>query len=153
VQYWLMKTEPSVFSIDDLIQRPNQTEHWDGVRNYQARNFMRDQMKKGDLILLYHSNAGAETGIVGIARVEREAYPDHTALDPKSHYYFAKATIENNPWCMIDIKFVEKFKSPILLTELKKIKELQEMKLLQKGNRLSVLPIAEREFLFIQKQA
>lgn len=143
-----MKSEPDVFSIDDLKACPNSTEHWDGVRNYQARNFMRDDMKKGDKILFYHSNC-KPPGIAGIAKVEREGYPDHTAFDKKSKYFDPKSKKEEPRWIMVDVKYVKKFKRVISLDELKEYPELSEMKVLQKGSRLSITPVTEEEFEFI----
>jgi predicted RNA-binding protein with PUA-like domain len=150
MQYWLMKSEPETFSIDDLKSRPKKTEAWDGVRNYQARNFMRDDMKKGDPILFYHSNCETP-GIVGIAEVAREAYPDHTAQDPKSRYYDPKATSENPRWFMVDVKFVKKFPHTLSLVELKANPALKDMLLVQKGSRLSVMPVKENEWKAILK--
>lgn len=147
-----MKSEPDVFSIDDLKACPNSTEHWDGVRNYQARNFMRDDMKKGDQILFYHSNC-KPPGIVGIAKVEQEAYPDHTAFDKKSKYYDPKSDPDKPRWMMVDVKFVSKFKQCISLDELKTFPQLSEMKVLQKGSRLSITPVSKQEFEFITKLA
>lgn len=109
MNYWLMKSEPDVFSIDDLKKRPHSTEHWDGVRNYQARNFMKDGMKKGDLIFFYHSNC-EEPGIVGLAKVVKEAYPDFTSWDKKSKYYDEKSTPEKPRWFMVDVKFQKNLK-------------------------------------------
>lgn len=146
--YWLMKSEPDVFSIDDLKNCPNSTEHWDGVRNYQARNFMRDGMKRGDKILFYHSNC-KPPGIAGIAKVEKEAYPDHTAFDKKSKYFDPKSDPDNPRWIMVDVKYVKKFKEVISLDQLKEYSELAEMKVVQKGNRLSITPVTEEEFNFI----
>lgn len=137
--YWLMKSEPDVFGIDDLKTKPKKTEHWDGVRNYQARNFMK-AMKRGDLIFFYHSNC-KPPGIVGIAEVVREAYPDFTAWHPESPYYDPKSTEDHPRWFMVDVKFKEKFKRLISLDELKTLKGLSEMPLLRKGNRLSVMPV------------
>ena len=151
MRYWLMKSEPDVFSIDDLKKMPNKTEHWDGVRNYQARNFMRDEMKKGDMILFYHSNC-TPPGIAGIAKVAKEAYPDHTAFDKKSKYFDEKSNPENPRWMMVDVKFVKKFKNIISLNELKEIPELKDMLILRKGNRLSITPVSEKEFQFIEKR-
>lgn len=148
--YWLMKSEPDVFSIDDLKSRPGSREQWDGVRNYQARNFMRDEMKVGDLILFYHSNA-TPPGVAGIAEVSKLAHPDHTQFDKKSEYYDPKATLENPRWFMVEVKFVEKFKNFLSLDELKECAPLQGMRLLQKGNRLSVMPVELKEFEFIRK--
>jgi predicted RNA-binding protein with PUA-like domain len=146
--YWLMKSEPDVFSIDDLKACPNSTEHWDGVRNYQARNFMRDDMKKGDKILFYHSNC-KPPGIAGIAKVAKEGYPDHTAFDKKSKYFDAKSKKEEPRWIMVDVKYVKKFKQVISLDELKNHPQLSEMKVLQKGSRLSITPVTEEEFEYI----
>ncbi|MDH5648774.1 MAG: EVE domain-containing protein [Gammaproteobacteria bacterium] len=150
MNYWLMKSEPSEFSIDDLKTRPKQTEHWDGVRNYQARNFMRDQMQKGDQIFFYHSNC-EEPGIVGIAEVVKEAYPDHSAFDPKDKHYDPKSDKNNPRWFMVDVKFVKKFRHTISLKDIKDNPILSEMKLVQKGNRLSVLPITKQEWSTILK--
>jgi len=148
MKYWIMKSEPDVFSFSDLKKRPKQTEHWDGVRNYQARNFMRDEMKSGDLVLFYHSNA--ETiGAAGVAKVTKEAHPDHTQFDPKSDYYDPKSTKENPRWFMVEVTFNKDFKRVVTLDEMKTYKELEEMRLLQKGNRLSVMPVTKEEFNFI----
>lgn len=148
MNYWLMKSEPDTFGIDDLKNRPKQTEHWDGVRNYQARNMMRDDMKKGDQIFFYHSNC-KEPGIVGIARVVKEAYPDFTSWDPESNYYDPKSSEENPRWFMVDIKFVRKFKRTITLNELKTAPALSEMALVKKGNRLSINPVTEQQWNYI----
>ena len=148
MQYWLMKSEPDTFSIDDLFNRKGKKEHWDGVRNYQARNFMRDEMKKGDQVLFYHSSCKVP-GVAGIATVCKEAYPDHTSWDPKSSYYDPKSTPDNPRWFMVDIKFSKKFKRVIPLKELKEHDELSELKLLQKGCRLSIMPVSKEEFDFI----
>lgn len=152
MNYWLAKTEPEEFSIDDLKSRPGKTEHWDGVRNYQARNFMRDQMKKGDKIFFYHSNCDVP-GIVGIATVAREGYPDHTAFDVNDKHYDPKSDSSNPRWYMVDVKFSRKFKRTISLQELKKYKALQSMQLLRKGNRLSVMPVGEKEWNYILELA
>ncbi len=143
-----MKTEPNVFSIDDLIACKNQTEPWDGIRNYQARNFMRDDMKIGDKIFIYHSNA-AEIGIAGVAEVASEPYPDFTQFDPKSKYFDAKSSEENPRWILVDVKFIKKYKRIITLAELKEHDALAEMRLIAKGNRLSVMPVTANEFAFI----
>ena len=150
MQYWLMKSEPDVFGIDDLAKQPRKTEHWDGVRNYQARNMMRDEMKKGDLVFFYHSNC-KEPGIVGVAEVVKEGYPDFTAFDPKAKYYDAKSDPDNPRWYMVDIKFKRKFKRTITLQELKTYSQLAEMPLLRKGNRLSVMPVGKKQWDFILK--
>ena len=152
MNYWLVKSEPEEFSIDDLEKRPRQTEHWDGVRNYQARNFMRDEMKLGDQVFFYHSNC-EPPGIVGIAEVAREGYPDHTAFDPQDKHYDPKSDPDNPRWMMVDVKFVRKFKDVLSLAELKQHKPLRDMRLLQKGNRLSVMPVDKKEWDYIVKLA
>lgn len=149
MNYWLMKSEPDVFGIDDLKNRPQQTEHWDGIRNYQARNMMRDGMKKGDQIFFYHSNA-VPIGIVGVMKVVREAYPDFTAQNPDSKYYDPKSSTDNPRWYMVDIKFVRKFKRVITLDELKQHADaLGDMALLRKGNRLSINPVTKEQWDYI----
>jgi len=146
MQYWLMKSEPDVFGIDDL--KKVKTEPWDGVRNYQARNMMRDQMKKGDKIFFYHSNCDVP-GIVGVMKVAKEAYPDHTALNPEGKYYDSKSSEDNPRWFMVDVAFVKKFKRTISLAELKEQKALVDMPLVRKGNRLSIMPVGESEWEYI----
>ncbi|WJW75871.1 EVE domain-containing protein [Thiohalobacter sp. IOR34] len=148
MNHWLMKSEPDVFGIDDLQQAPGGTDHWDGVRNYQARNMMRDQMKKGDLVFFYHSNC-AEPGIVGIMKVVREGYPDPTAFDPEEKYYDPKSDPDKPRWYMVDVKFVRKLKRNIPLAELKACPELAEMPLVRKGNRLSIMPVTKAQWDFI----
>jgi predicted RNA-binding protein with PUA-like domain len=143
--YWLVKSEPDEFSIDDLYRAPKRTEHWDGVRNYQARNFMRDGMQKGDEVFFYHSNCDTP-GIVGIAKVAREAYPDHTAFDPDDPHYDPKSDPDDPRWLMVDVKYVRKLKRTIPLSELKENPKLENMALVRKGNRLSVMPVSEREW-------
>jgi predicted RNA-binding protein with PUA-like domain len=143
-QYWLLKSEPETFSFDDLMKAPNQTSHWDGVRNYQARNFMRDEMKKGDLAFFYHS--GAEPGIVGIVEIVREGYPDHTAVDPKDPHYDPKTKGGESPWSMVDVRALERLPRPITLSEMRTKPELEGMPLLQKGNRLSVQKVGAAEW-------
>lgn len=150
MKYWLMKSEPDAYSIDDLKAQPKQTDHWDGIRNYQARNFMRDQMKAGDQAFFYHSSC-AEPGIVGVIKVARKAYPDFTAFDKKSKYYDPKSDPDNPRWFMVDVKFLRKLKRPILLQELKAQPKLRNMRLLQRGNRLSILPIESKEWDYILK--
>jgi predicted RNA-binding protein with PUA-like domain len=142
VAFWLVKSEPEEFSIDDLQARPARTEHWDGVRNYQARNFMRDDMKKGDQVFFYHSNC-KEPGIVGIARVVREGYPDHTAFDPDDPHYDPTSDPADPTWFMVDLKFVRKLRRTITLQELKGDPQLEGLALVRKGNRLSVMPVSE----------
>lgn len=149
-QYWLMKSEPYVYSIDDLANDQNQTTCWDGVRNYQARNLMRDEMKTGDLVLYYHSNA-KPPGVAGVAKIVQESYPDHTQFDKKSKYFDPKASLEDPRWFMVDIQLVEKFNCFLPLDELKDVKALDGMVLLQKGSRLSVQPVTKKQFDTIKK--
>jgi predicted RNA-binding protein with PUA-like domain len=148
MNYWLMKSEPDVFGIDHLKAMPKKTEHWDGVRNYQARNMMRDQMKKGDQVFFYHSNC-KEPGIVGIMEVVKEGYPDFTSWNPESKYYDPKSTAENPRWFMVDVKFKRQLKRTIPLTELKEQPGLEEMALVRRGNRLSIMPMSEQEWEII----
>lgn len=148
--YWLVKTEPQAFSFDDLVASPGKTTGWDGVRNYQARNFMRDGMKKGDLVLFYHSSADP-TAVMGVARVVREAYPDPTAFDPKDSHFDSKSKRDAPTWMMVDLQAVERFASPVPLGELRGVKGLEKMVLLQKGSRLSVQPVTAREFEIVRK--
>ena len=148
--YWLVKTEPQAFSFDDLVASPGNTTGWDGVRNYQARNFMRDGMKKGDLVLFYHSSADP-TAVMGVARVVREAYPDPTAFDPKDSHFDSKSKRDAPTWMMVDLQAVERFASPVPLGELRGVKGLEKMVLLQKGSRLSVQPVTAREFEIVRK--
>jgi predicted RNA-binding protein with PUA-like domain len=149
--YWLVKSEPESFSIDDLAKSPNQTTCWDGVRNYQARNFMR-AMKVGDEVLFYHSNADPPA-IVGVAVVVREAYPDHTAWDPKDHHYDPKASPENPIWEMVDLQFKQAFAAPLGLDELRDVAALEGMELLRRGSRLSVQPVTKGQFDTVLKLA
>ena len=142
MRYWLMKSEPEAFSIDDLENRPGQTEHWDGVRNYQARNMLRDDMKIGDQVFFYHSNCETP-GIVGIAQIAREAYPDHTAFDPEDKHFDPSSDPDNPRWVMVDVQFVRKLKRTISLTELKGRPELEGLTLVRRGNRLSIMPVEE----------
>ena len=148
MNYWLMKSEPDVFGVEDLVKRPEKTEPWDGVRNYQARNMMRDDMKKGDLAFFYHSNC-KEPGIAGIMKIVREGYPDHTAFDTKQKYFDPKSDPKNPRWYMVDVRHVRKLKRIITLTELKTHDELSELRLLRRGNRLSVMPISKTHWDFI----
>jgi predicted RNA-binding protein with PUA-like domain len=148
VRYWLMKTEPGEFSYDDLTSRPDQTEHWDGVRNYQARNLMRDDMRVGDSVFFYHSNCD-EPGIVGLARIVREAYPDHTAFDPDNKHYDPKSRPDQPTWFMVDVQAVRKLRRTITLTELKACPELDGLALIRRGNRLSVMPVSDKHWHFI----
>lgn len=143
MNYWLMKSEPDVFSIDTLKNKKKSG--WDGVRNYQARNYMRDDMKKGDLVLFYHSSCDVP-GVAGLAKVSKESHPDPSQFDPKSEYYDPKATKENPRWFMVEVEFVEKFNNVITLQTIKSTKALSNMPLVQKGSRLSINPVTENEF-------
>jgi predicted RNA-binding protein with PUA-like domain len=149
MRYWLMKTEPGVVGIDDVLEMPNQTVDWWGVRNYQARNFMRDQMKVGDKVLFYHSSC-AEPGIAGLAEVAKLAYPDRKQFDPKSPYYDPKSTPENPRWVNVDVRVTNKTRL-IGLVELRSHPELERMRVLQRGNRLSITPVDPAEWQFITK--
>lgn len=148
MRFWLMKSEPDVFSIDDLEQRPNHIEPWEGVRNYQARNFMRE-MEEGDFAFFYHSNC-KEAGIVGIMKIVKTAYVDDSALDKNSPYFDVKSTVENPRWWRVDVQFVEKFPQTITLHELKTKNELADFQLVQRGNRLSILPLTPPQWNFIK---
>lgn len=145
-RYWLMKTEPESYSIDDLER--DGTTFWNGIRNYQARNFMRDNVKPGDGVLFYHSNA-EPPGIFGIAEVVKAAYPDHTQFDPESKYFDPRATPDNPTWVMVDVKFVRKFSAPISLAELKETPGLEEMMVTRRGSRLSVQPVTAQEWKIV----
>ena len=148
MRYWLMKSEPEVYGFDDL--KKEKIDHWDGIRNYQARNFMRDLMQRGDLAFFYHSNC-EEPGIAGIMQINRTAYPDFTAFDTSQKYYDPKSDPSNPRWYMVDVKYVRKLKRYIALRELKLHKALADMRLLKKGNRLSILPIEKKEWDYILK--
>tara|TARA_B100001248_G_scaffold241598_1_gene208395 strand:- start:67255 stop:67719 length:465 start_codon:yes stop_codon:yes gene_type:complete len=148
MNYWLFKSEPDTFSFDQLKASKNRTEAWDGVRNYQARNFMRDEVHCGDLVLFYHSSC-AQPGVVGLAEVVREAYPDHTSWDKQSDYYDPKSSQENPRWFMVDIKWKKQFPHFVSLAEIKDTKALQNMKLVQRGQRLSIQPVTKKEFELI----
>jgi predicted RNA-binding protein with PUA-like domain len=152
MKYWLFKTEPESFSIDDLAAAPNQTTCWDGVRNYQARNFMRDEMRLGDRVLFYHSNANPPA-IAGVAKVVREAYSDPTAWKKGDHHFEPKASPENPIWQMVDIQLEEIFPRPLELDELRKVAALKKMELLRRGSRLSVQPVTKTEFGAVLKLA
>ena len=149
MRYWLMKSEPSDVGIDDLATFPNQSVAWYGVRNYQARNFMRDQMQVGDGVLFYHSNC-KQPGIAGIAKVSSTAYPDTTQFDRASKYFDAKATPEQPRWFNFDVQLVKKI-TLIPIDELRRHPELERMRTLQRGNRLSITPIDPAEWHFILK--
>ncbi|MDH4029988.1 MAG: EVE domain-containing protein [Chromatiales bacterium] len=150
MNYWLFKSEPNEFSIEALEKMPRKTEHWDGVRNYQARNFMRDEMRKGELGFFYHSSC-AEPGIVGIIKISKEAYPDHTAFDPTDKHFDPKSDPQAPRWFMVNVTLVEKFREPITLKTLKSYadRQLADFRLLARGNRLSVMPIEKKHWKFI----
>ncbi|ELE5893685.1 EVE domain-containing protein [Vibrio fluvialis] len=141
--YWLFKTEPDTFSIDTL--RTQKVSCWEGVRNYQARNMLRDAIKVGDEVLIYHSSC-KQVGVAGIARVVREAYPDHFAFDPSSDCFDPKSSPDNPRWVMVDIEFVRKTQRVIPLSVLKAMPEMSELALVKRGNRLSVMPVSEAEW-------
>ena len=141
-----MKSEPETYSIDDL--KDFQTDHWDGIRNYQVRNFFRDKIKIGDKAFFYHSNC-KEPGIVGLMEISSDAYPDHTAFKPGEKYFDAKSDPENPRWLMIDVKYIRHTKRNITLSELREQKKLEDMRLLQRGNRLSVIPMTKKEWDYI----
>jgi len=143
-----MRSEPDAFSIDDLKNAPLQTEHWDGVRNYQARNYMRDQMKPGDQAFFYHSNCKTP-GIAGIMTIVTEGYPDFTSQDPQSPYFDPKSTLENPRWFMVDVRYARSLERIISLNELKRYPELKDMPLLQRGYRLSIMPVTPAQWRFI----
>jgi len=151
-KFWLVKTEPESFSIHDLANAPKQTTCWSGVRNYQARNFMRDEMKLGDRVLIYHSSTDP-TAVVGTATIVREAYPDPTAWDKKDDHYDPASTEGNPRWFMVDIRLEQIFKQPLPLDKLRGIAALKEMELLRRGSRLSVQPVRKGEFEAILKLA
>ena len=145
MRYWLVKSEPDVFSFADLQAAPKKTTHWDGVRNYQARNTLRDEMKQGDRCFYYHSNA-EPSGIAGICEVVREGYPDHTAFDTKDPHHDPKSKPDAPTWYMVDVKAVKPFPRLIALGELREVAALKGMVLLQKGSRLSVQPVTKKEW-------
>jgi predicted RNA-binding protein with PUA-like domain len=151
-KYWLLKSEESCFSIKDLEKAPDKTTYWDGVRNYQARNFLRDSIKKGDQVFFYHSNS-EPTGIAGIAEVVKDGYPDFTAFDPDNDHYDPKSNKKEPTWFMVDVKHVRTLKKTMTLEQLKTVAELKDMVLLQKGSRLSVQPVSEKEWQTILKLA
>jgi predicted RNA-binding protein with PUA-like domain len=150
-RYWLVKSEPDAFSFDDLMASPDRTTCWDGVRNYQARNTMRDDMKRGDLVLFYHSST-EPAAIVGIAEVVREAYPDHTAFDEEDPHFDPKSRRDAPTWVMVDLRAVERLARPITLAELRGLPGLEKMTLLQKGSRLSVQPVTAKEWEIVYRR-
>jgi predicted RNA-binding protein with PUA-like domain len=151
MQYWLMKTEPSVFGIEDLARAPRSTNSWDGVRNFQARNMLRDDMKRGDQVFLYYSSTDVP-GIVGVMEITKEGYPDPTAFDRKHHHYDPESDPQAPRWFMVDVKLKERLKRVITLEELRRhaAKELKGMMLLRPGNRLSVSPVDAAHWKFIR---
>jgi predicted RNA-binding protein with PUA-like domain len=151
MNHWLMKSEPDVFSIEDLSRAPRRTTSWEGVRNYQARNFLR-AMVRGDRALYYHSNA-EPSGVAGIVEIVRTAHPDPTAWDPKSDYHDPKASPENPVWSMVDVRLVEIFPRLVPLEELRGVKALSGMELLRRGSRLSVQPVTAAQFRTIERLA
>ena len=144
--YWLMKSEPDAYSIDDMER--DGREMWDGIRNYQARNMMRDEMQVGDEVLFYHSNC-KQPGVVGIVEVASEPYPDPTQFDPKSKYYDPKSTEDDPRWCLVDVKFVRRTARNIPLSELKSHPGLDGMILTRKGNRLSIMPVEKKHWQIV----
>lgn len=147
-RHWLVKSEPAAFSFDDLLRSPGRTTAWDGVRNYQARNSMRDDMRVGDLVFFYHSNADP-AAVVGVCEVARAAYPDHTALDPGDPHFDPKCRPESPTWVMVDLRAVAPLRRPLALAELRGVKGLEKMALLQKGSRLSVQPVTPAEWKLV----
>ncbi|MBC3765880.1 EVE domain-containing protein [Neptunicella marina] len=143
--YWLFKSEPDAFSIDDLANRPNQTEPWDGIRNYQARNFLRDDVKVGDQLFFYHSSC-KDVGIVGVAEVVKAAYADDSQFNPESKYYDPKSSQDNPRWVMVDVQFKQKFKRILPLAKIKAMPQITELGLVKKGHRLSIMPVTESEW-------
>jgi predicted RNA-binding protein with PUA-like domain len=151
-KYWLLKSEPGVFSITDLENCPKKTTCWDGVRNFQARNYLRDALKPGDLVFFYHSNADP-SGIAGIAEVVKAGYPDSTAFDPEDHHFDPKSNPAQPTWYMVDVRHVKTFRQVLSLSDLRAKPELQDMVLLQKGSQLSVQPVTARQWQTIVKMA
>jgi predicted RNA-binding protein with PUA-like domain len=149
VKFWLMKSEPRVFSFEDLIRSPGRTTTWEGVRNYQARNLMRDESQKGDRALIYHSGIAMPI-IMGIAEVLREGYPDSSATDPKSRYFDSDTRRRDNPWIAVDVRAVEKFQILVTRELLKNEAKLKKMMVLKRGARLSVQPVTEAEFAIVR---
>jgi len=148
MRHWLLKTEPGVFSFDDLLQAPDQTTGWGGIRNYQARNFLRDQMEEGDRVLIYHSSADPPV-VAGLAEVVRRGYPDPTQFDPKDDHYDPESTPAAPRWYQVDVKAVRKLPREVSLEEIRRTKALAKMPLVQRGQRLSVQPVAPEEYALI----
>jgi len=150
--FWLFKTEPDAFSIDDLAARPQQTEPWDGVRNYQARNFLRDKVQLGDKVFIYHSSC-KQVGIAGVAEVVKAGYPDTEQFNPESKYYDPKASTDAPRWYRVDVKFVEKFNAVLPLKIIKSLPEVTEVGIVKKGHRLSIMPVEENEWHALYRTA
>jgi len=149
-RYWLLKSEPGAFSWDDLKKSPKKTTMWDGVRNYQARNLLRDEIKKGDMVLFYHSSVNPPT-VMGTAKVVKEGYPDPTQFDIKSKYYDPKSNPEKPRWYLVDVRMERAFVRPVTLPQLRETRSLENMVLLRKGSRLSVQPVSPKEWRTILK--
>ena len=147
--YWLLKSEPDMFGIDDLAKCQRRTEHWDGVRNYQARNYLR-AMRRGDQAFFYHSSCAAP-GVYGVVDIVRAAYPDPSADDPQSPYYDPRSTGDNPRWFMVDVRLQRKLKRPVSLSQIKQTRALRKLPLVQRGNRLSVMPVSPTEWATILK--
>jgi len=145
MKYWLFKSEPSEFSLEDLKNSKNQTTFWNGIRNYQARNFLRDEVKKGDGVLFYQSST-VPLAVVGYCEVVKEGYPDHTQFDKKNEHYDNKADPKNPTWFMVDLKLIKEFKKPVTLQAIKENPKLKNMKLIQRGQRLSIQPVTKTEW-------
>ena len=150
--FWLFKTEPDAFSIDDLAARPQLTEPWDGVRNYQARNFLRDKVQLGDKVFIYHSSC-KQVGIAGVAEVVKAGYPDTEQFNPESKYYDPKASTDAPRWYRVDVKFVEKFNAVLPLKIIKSLPEVTEVGIVKKGHRLSIMPVEENEWHALYRAA
>ncbi len=144
-KYWLFKSEPTAYSFSDLLKEPDRTAEWDGVRNYQVRNYMRDEMKVGDGVLFYHSSA-KPLAVVGTASIVREAYPDSTAWDPNDRHFDQRSTPDNPVWLMVDIKAEQEFAHPVTLPQIKAHPQLQDMLLARRGMRLSIQPVTQPEW-------
>ncbi len=145
MKYWLMKSEPGTFSIDHLARAPRRTTSWDGVRNYQARNMLRDGLRRGDQALFYHSSCEVP-GVAGIVEIVREGYPDETAFDPKDDHYDPDSSRDEPRWYVVDVRLVRKLARIVTLEELRAERSLAQMQLLKRGNRLSVMPVSAREW-------
>lgn len=152
MQYWLFKTEPDECSIDDFAKTPTEAIIWEGVRNYQARNFLRDQVKSGDLVFIYHSSC-KDLGIAGVAEVVQSGYPDPSQFNSQSPYFYSKSTGGKAPWIAVNLRFVEKFPYLVSLDKLKRSTKLEQLALVKKGNRLSVMPVSSAEWQHIIKMS